>query len=219
MAGQGLLRQLHREPVQALQVPGLGLLARRHVLPLRRLLLGHHDREQPLRPRVPGGHGAVRGQPERLVRGRDQVRRHHPAGLHQPGALGHRGVGQLLRLRPRLVHDVQPPGHRAAAEVHRAARRIQVRLPDIRRARQAPGHLGASSPTAARPSTTGSSSPSSPPTCPSIITWEEFEKKGYYVVPPRPADTSLDARLPLVRRGPGARHPGLGPPPGRHRWL
>ena len=142
VAGQGLLRQLHREPVQALQVSGVGLLTHRHVLPVRRLLPGHHDREQPVGSGVPGGRRPLRRQPERLVRGRDEVRRHRPARLHQPGALRHRGVGQLLGLRDRLLHDVQPPGDRAAEEVHRAARRVQVRLPDLRRAGQAPGRLG-----------------------------------------------------------------------------
>ncbi len=51
---------------------------------------------------------------------------------------------------------------------------------------------------------------------PKHITWEEFEKKGYFVVPPRPAGEDVHSRLPLVRGGPGARHARLGPPPGRH---
>ena len=43
----------------------------------------------------------LRGQPGHLVRGRGQVRRHHPAGLHQLRALGHQRVRQLLGLHPR----------------------------------------------------------------------------------------------------------------------
>ena len=67
----------------------------------------------------------VRRQPVDLVRGRGQVRRHHPAGLHQLRALGHQRIGKLRRLRPSRLHAVQPPRHRLAAQVHRAARRIE----------------------------------------------------------------------------------------------
>ena len=44
---------------------------------------------------------------------------------------------------------------------------------------------------------------------PKLITWEEFEKKGYYVVPP--PKRSVRPRPSLVRRRPGEGHPRLGP--------
>ena len=91
---------------------------------------------------VPHGQAGVRGQPVDLDRGRGQVRRHHPAGLHQLRALGHQRVRQLRRLHPALLHPVQPPRLRHAAQVHRAAGRVQVGLPDLPGACQAAG-LGA----------------------------------------------------------------------------
>ena len=48
------------------------------------------------------------------------------------------------RLHPRLYSPMQPPGDRAAEEVHRAARRVEVRLRDLRRVGQASGYLGRS---------------------------------------------------------------------------
>ena len=38
------------------------------------------------------------------------------------------------------------------------------------------------------------------------ITWEEFEKKGYYVVPPRPADRKPTPAMRWFAEGQGARH-------------
>ncbi len=52
VAGQGLLRLAHREPVPEVRVSGSGLSPRGHVLPLRGLVLRHHDRDQPLRHRL-----------------------------------------------------------------------------------------------------------------------------------------------------------------------
>ncbi len=45
---------------------------------------------------------------------------------------------------------------------------------------------------------------------PTVTTWEDFVKKGYYVVPPRPADRKPTPAHALVRRGSGARHARLG---------
>ena len=45
---------------------------------------------------------------------------------------------------------------------------------------------------------------------PTVTTWDEFVKKGYYVVP-RARPTASPPRAALVRRRPGARHPRLGP--------
>ena len=54
VAQQGLLRRLHRDAVQEVPVPGLRLSARADVLPVRRLVHRHHDRDQPLRARPTG---------------------------------------------------------------------------------------------------------------------------------------------------------------------
>ncbi len=141
VAGQGLLRLPYREPVPEVRVPGPGLSPGGDVLPVRRLVLRHHDRDQPLRDRLSRGQDPVRSQPGHLVRRRDQVRRHHPAGLHQLRALGHQRGGQLLGLHRRFVPVHEPPGDHPAAEVHRAAGRVQVRLRDLRRAGRAPGRV------------------------------------------------------------------------------
>ena len=53
---------------------------------------------------------------------------------------------------------------------------------------------------------------------PKIITWEEFEKKGYFVVP-FPDDYKSHAGHALVRRGAQARHARLGPAARRHGRL
>ena len=49
MEGQRLLRLLHRVAVPEVRVSGARLSPHRDVLPLRRLLLRHHDRDQPVR--------------------------------------------------------------------------------------------------------------------------------------------------------------------------
>ena len=105
---------------------------------------------------------------------------------------------------------VQPPGDRAASRS--ASSRWASASPTTRSSPSWPSAWAsrASSPTAARRVWTGSSSPFAATDLPKHITWEEFEKKGYFVVPfargPR-----VHPGLPLVRRGPGARHPRLGP--------
>ena len=156
----------------------------------------------------------LRRQPVHLVRGRGPLRRHHPAGLHQLRALGHRRLGVRLRLRRQQVRPVQPPHHRVPEEVHRAAGRIQA--PTTR-----------SSPTLADRLGVGDIYTEGGHTdldwvkrmfnasdLSRRISWEEFEEKGYYVVPV-PEETALHPGAALVRRGPGQRHPrrlpGLGP--------
>ena len=122
VARQGFLRLVDRVAVPRVPVSGVGLPARRDVLPLRRLVHRHDDGDEPVRARVSRRQDPVRGQPVDLDGGRDAVRRHRPAGLHQLRALGHRRLGARLGLRHAQVRAGQPPAHRAGAEGDRAAR-------------------------------------------------------------------------------------------------
>ena len=133
VARQGLLRLVDRVPVPRVPLPGRRVPARADVLPLRRLVHRHDDGDQPLRARLPRGPDPVRREPVHLDGGRGEVRRHRPAGLHQLRALGHRRLGARLGLRHAQVRAGEPPADRARAAVHRAARREQVRLRDLRR--------------------------------------------------------------------------------------
>ena len=144
VARQGLLRVVHRVAVPRVSLPGRRVPARADVLPLRRLVHRHHDRDQPLRARLPRGPDPLRRQPVHLDGGRGALRRHRPARLHQLRALGHRRLGARVRLRHAQVRAGQPPAHRAGAAVHRAARREPVGLRDLRGARRQArraGHL------------------------------------------------------------------------------
>ena len=91
--GRGLLRQLHRAAVHQVHLSAARSLRGEDVLPLRRLVPLHHDRHQQVGADVPEPQAGVRGQPGLLVVQRDQVRRRHPAGLHQPGARRHQPSG------------------------------------------------------------------------------------------------------------------------------
>ena len=66
--------------------------------------------------------------------------------------------------------------------------------------------MGRSTPRAAPPSSTGASACSTPPDLRSTISWREFLKKGYYVVPAE--DAARADREPLVLRGPQEGHAG-----------
>ena len=90
--GQGLLRLLHREPVPEVPVPGAGLPVRRDVLALRRLVHRHHAADQPLREGLPEGKLPFVVNQSIWFEGETQVRRRHPAGLHQLRALGYQRV-------------------------------------------------------------------------------------------------------------------------------
>ena len=115
------------------EYPMPGIFAGAHALPLRRFVFRHHRELAPLHRGLPSPFARVRRQPVDLVRGRGEVRRRDPARLHVVRALGHRRVGQRGRVRPPCAGPTQPPCGRAAAQVHRAARRIEVRLPDLPR--------------------------------------------------------------------------------------
>ena len=67
---------------------------------------------------------------------------------------------------PDTLRPVQPPRDLAAGQVHRARGRVQVGLPHLRHARREARHRRRCSPRA-RTSSTGSSSTTTPPTCPS----------------------------------------------------
>ena len=82
--------------------------ARAHALPLRRLVVRHHRQLAPLHRGLPAPVARVRRQPVDLVRGRGEVRRRDPAGLHVVRALGHRRVGGRGRLRPSRAGPAQP---------------------------------------------------------------------------------------------------------------
>ena len=98
---RGLLRQVAGAAVHALRVPHGGLLRDQAVLPLRRLVHGHHERHQQVGAHVPEPQAGVRGQPGHLVQQRDPHGRRHPAGLHQLRARRHRRVGGRQRLHRR----------------------------------------------------------------------------------------------------------------------
>ena len=163
---QGLRRWRHPAPDAPVPVSGPRLPEDQDAVEVRRAVDRHHDRDQPLRPDVRRPEPRVRRQPVHLVRGRGAVRRHHPAGLHQLRALGHLRVRQLLRLHPRHLRPVQPSRDLAAGQVHRAGRRVQVGLRDLSPCSPRSWASGRCSPRA-RPISSGWSSTTTPPTCPS----------------------------------------------------
>ena len=106
-------------------------------LQVRRLDPRHHEQHQPPRADVPVGESRIRRQPVDLVRGRGEVRRRHPAGLHQFRARRHQRMGRARRLRPSRPAAAQPPRHHLPGAGDRAARRVEVRLLDLQRDLQA----------------------------------------------------------------------------------
>ncbi len=145
-------------------------------------MLVDHEQHQPPCADVPVGESRVRRQPVDLVRGRGEVRRRHPAGLHQFRARRHQRMGRARRLRPSRPAAAQSSRHHLPGAGDRAARRSR-------------------SPTtgSSTRSASGSASPiTSPKACneidwvkrlfdasdlPKHISWKEFIRSGYYVVP------------------------------------
>ncbi len=84
--------QDHRRPVSQIRVPGARLFPREDVLQVRRLPHGHHVRDEPVREGVPVGESGIRRQPVHLVRRRGKIRRRHSSGLHQLRAVGYQRV-------------------------------------------------------------------------------------------------------------------------------
>ena len=135
--GLSLGRQVDRAPVRQVLLSGAGPFAGEDALQVRRLDPRHHEQHQPPCADVPVGESGVRGQPVDLVRGRGEVRRRHPAGLHQLRAHRHLGMGGARRLRPSRPAAAQSPRHHLPGAGDRAARRVEVRLLDLQRDLQA----------------------------------------------------------------------------------
>ena len=210
-----LLRPVARAAVQALRVPGRGLLRDQAVLPLRRLLHRHHDRHQQVGADVPEPQAGVRRQPGRLVQQRDPHGRRHPAGLHQLRARRHRRVGRLRRL-------------------HHGTRTRATTTASSSTSRSASSRSGSPSPTTrSSPSwPRGWASTTSTPRgkteidwvktfydcsdLPKTLDWETFNKKGYYIVNAA-RGLQADAVPALVLRGPRLRHARHRQPQARHR--
>ncbi len=159
-----------------------GLLRDQAVVPLRRVLHGHHERHHQMGAHVPEPQAGVRGQPGRLVQQRDPHGRCHPAGLHQLRARRHGRMGRRQRL-----HRGTP----AAGCNYRVVVREQKCIEPLWESKsdyeifalhlREDGPAATSSPTA-RPRWTGSRPSSTSPTCPRTISWEEFNRKGYHII-------------------------------------
>ena len=108
-----------------------------HALQVRRLDPVDHEQHQPPRADVPVGESRIRRQPVDLVRGRGEVRRRYPAGLHQFRARRHLRMGRARRLRPSRPAAAQSPRHHLPGAGDQAARRVEVRLLDLQRDLQA----------------------------------------------------------------------------------
>ena len=157
-------RQVDRAPVRQVHVSGGRPFAGAHALQVRRLDPLDDEQHQSLGEDVSVVEPRIRRQPVDLVRGRGEVRRHHPAGLHQFRAHRHLGMGRPRRLRPPRPAAAQSPRHRVPGAGDRAAGRVEVRLLDLQR----DAASRSASPTTSRKaatSSTGSSASISPPTC------------------------------------------------------
>jgi hypothetical protein len=158
--------------------------ARRDALQVRQLLARHAGGVEPLDQGVPAREPEVRRQPVDLVGGRDAVRRRGAARLHGVRALGHRRVVQRRRrLRAPHVLDEQPSRHHPCStrRSSRSASRSPTTTSSCRSWRS--WAWARSTRRAARPSSTGASACSIRRTWRKHISWRQFLKKGYYVVP------------------------------------
>ena len=126
---------LARGTVPAVLLSGRRALPDPHDVQVRRLAFRHDDGKQP-----PGRGAAIAASWNSCVNqsiwneGEVDVRRPDPARVHEFRALGHQRMGVLRRLWAPQYQPAQPPGRRAAAQVHRAAGRVEVGLPDLPRA-------------------------------------------------------------------------------------
>ena len=99
--------------------------------------------------------------------------------------------------------------------MHRAAGGVQVGLRDLLPAGRQAGRRSTSTPRAATPTSTGSSGCSHASDLPKRISWEDFEKKGYYLVPV-PEDHEPTPALRWFAEGRQKDTPDWGPPPWDH---
>ena len=116
---------------QKITYPKPGLLAGAHAVEVRRLADRVDAGQQPLHQHVPAPESRVPREPEHLAARRYRVRGHHPAGLHELRALRHQRMGGTRRLRSPRRAAVEPSRHHLPAQVHRAARRIEVGFLDL----------------------------------------------------------------------------------------
>ncbi len=134
----------HRSAVPEDHVSEARVLAGAHALEVRRLADRVDAEQQPLHQHVPPPESRVPREPEHLAARRHRVRGHHPAGLHELRAIRHQRMGGARRLRSSRRAAAEPSRHHLPAQVHRAARRIEVGfldLPEDLRAARARGLL------------------------------------------------------------------------------
>ena len=192
--------------------PMEGLLRHQTLVPLRRLLHRHHERHQQLGAHVPVAEARVRRQPGHLVAERDPLRGHHPAGLHQLRARGHRRVGGHRRLHGARLERLQLP--------------LIVREQKCIEPRGSPSRTTRSSPSSPRRSASARTTPRrdrarlgqaffDSPTSPKVCSWEEFEREG---LPHRHIrdDTSTPSMAGCTRAA-TATTPDYGNPEAPHR--
>ena len=137
--GRGLSvgRQVDRAPVPEIHLSGGRPFAGAHALQIRRLDPLDHEQHQSLGADVSVAEPRIRRQSVDLVRGRSEIRRRHPAGLHQFRAHRHQRMGRPRRLRPSRPAAAQSPRHRVPGAGDQAAGRIEIRLLDLQRTVQA----------------------------------------------------------------------------------
>ena len=123
--------------------------------------------------------------------------------------LGHQRVVQRRRrLRASHVFDEQPPRDLDAAQVHRAAGRVQVRLRHLPRHHRRRLDLGAVYSEGGTTELDWCKRVFDSSDMAKHITWRKFLKKGYFVVPPDPEHGAGAHRQPLVLRRPEEGHAG-----------
>ena len=145
--GQGLRRRLHRVAVPEVRVPGARLFAGGHVLQVRQLVHRHHDRDQPLRA---GPTARARCRSWSTSRSGSRARPGSPTSSCPPAPTSSAGTSASGPAPAATAADgFDQCNHRLivlAEEVHRAAGRVQVRLPDLLAPGRAPRPGRASTP-------------------------------------------------------------------------
>ena len=166
--GQGgrlsLGRQVDRAPVRQVHVSGGRPFAGAHALQVRRLDPRDHEQHQPLGEDVSVGESRVRRQPVDLVRGRGEVRRRHPAGLHQFRAHRHLANGPASAATATTASSSSTTA--SSCSRRRRSSRWASRSPTTGSStRSASGSASPTTSPKAATRSTGSSASISPPTC------------------------------------------------------